>query len=133
MNKKKLTIKFPEGFMEAVSRRHYGAEHTKEEIKLAKQKIDKEYKKYNKNRDKLDLLYIEWDEKNIESYFQQPIWYNAHRKRKRYMKNMEDSRRDMFYILTNFDGNGREQYCPYNSISADEIIDSFNDNYIKGK
>jgi len=44
---------------------------------------------------------------------------------------MRDSHRRMFYILTNFDGNGRENFCQYSSISANEIMDDFNGKYLK--
>lgn len=120
-----LHMELPEGFANALSRRHHGALHTEKEINLCKIKLDKLYKKYNKNKDKLKTIDIEWDEKNIESYFEEPIWYNAHKRRARYIKNMENSHRDMFYILTNFDGNGSETFCKYNSISADEVMDDF--------
>lgn len=128
--KRKLTMQLPEGFAQALSRRHHGADRSKEEIKEAKFKLDRLYKKYCKNKQKLDLLYIEWDEKKIEDYFQEPIWYNAHRRRARYEKNMKDCHRSMFYILTNFDGNGREKFCGHNSISADEIMDDFKGKYL---
>jgi len=129
---RKFSMDLPKGFVQALSRRHDGADRTKEEIKETKTKLDRLYKKYCKNSSKLDLLYIEWDEKNIEGHFMEPVWYNAHRKRKRYMQNMKASHRDMFYILTNFDGNGREDFCPHNSISADEIICDFNRKYLEG-
>ena len=129
--KRKLTMKLPEGFAQALNRRHNGADRSEEEIKEAKAKLDKLYKKYNKNKDKLDALWVEWDEKDIEAHFMEPIWYNAHRKKKRYENNMKDNRRSMFYILTNFDGNGREEFSPMNSISADEIMDDFNGKYLK--
>ena len=129
-----FSMKLPDGFAEALNRRHKGANRSIEEIKEAKARLDKLYKKYCKNKTKLYyLLDVEWDEKRIEDYFQEPIWYNAHRRRERYEKNMKDSRRRMFYILTNFDGNGREEYCSYNSISASDIMDDFNGKYLKGE
>lgn len=127
-------MKLPEGFAEALHRRHHGAKHTKEEIQKAKLMLDKLYKKYCKNKEKLNyLLDIEWEEKNIEDYFRESIWYNAHRRRERYEKNKLDSHRDMFYILTNFDGNGRESFDRYNSISADDIMWDFEQKYLEGK
>ncbi len=122
-----LHMELPDGFADALSRRHRGALHTEKEINLCKIKLDKLYKKYNKNKVKWDE--IDWD--TIENYFKEPIWYNAHTKRARYEKNMKDAHRDMFYILTNFDGNGTESFCKYNSISADDIMDDFT-KYLEG-
>ena len=83
-----FSMNLPEGFASALNRRHNGANHTKEEIQEAKKKLDKLYKKYNKNKGKLKLIYEYWDTMNIESHFMEPIWYNAHRRRKRYIKNI---------------------------------------------
>lgn len=129
---RKLKMELPEGFVESLKRKHEGADRTKEEIKICKTKLDKLYKKYNKNKDKLIAIDKEWEIKNIEDHFQESIWYNAHKRRKRYIKNMENSHRDMFYILTNFDGNGAEQFYKYNCITADEIIIDF-EKYLKGE
>ena len=129
--KRKLTMELPEGYVEALGRRHDGAEHTNKEIKICKIRLDKLYKKYNKNKEKLTLIDEEWNTKNIEDHFQEPIWYNAHKRRKRYIKNMEDCHRDMFYILTNFDGNGSEQFYRYDSLNADDIMYDFESKYIK--
>ena len=132
MKNRKLIMNLPEGFASALNRRHNGANHTNEEIKEVKNKLDKLYKKYNKNRDKLNYLYdVEWEEKKIEDYFMKPIWYNAHTKRKRYEKNMLDSHRQMFYILVNFDENGRESFDRHNSISAEDIMYDFEEKYLK--
>ena len=128
---KKLTMKLPKGLAESLCRRHNGANHTSEEIIKAKNRLDKLYKKYLKNKKKLDyLLDVEWEEKKIESYFREPIWYNAHRRRERYAKNKLDCHRDMFYILTNFDGNGRESFDKYNSISVEDIMWDFEQKYL---
>ena len=40
--KKKLKIEFPEGYREALNRRHNGADHTQEEIRECKKKLEKE-------------------------------------------------------------------------------------------
>ena len=131
---KKLSINIPEGYLNALNRRHNGATHTTEEIKECFKKLEKLFKKYNKNLGKLRYLYdVEWEEKQIEKHFMEPIWYNAHRRRKRYEKNIEECHRDMFYILTNFDGNGRERFCKHNSISPTEIYDDFCSKYLKEK
>ncbi len=120
-----LHMELPDGFADALSRRHRGELHTEKEINLCKIKLDNLYKKYNKNNGKLILIDQQWDSQNIESHFREPIWYNAHKRRARYIKNMENAHRDMFYILTNFDGNGSEEFCKYNSISAVGIMDDF--------
>ena len=131
MKNRKFTMNLPEGFASALYRRHNGANHTVEEIKKAKQRLDKLYKKYCKNKKKLDyLLDIEWEEKKIENYFRESCWYNAHRRRERYEKNKLDVHRMMFYILTNFDGNGRECFDRYNSISAEDIMYDFEEKYL---
>ena len=122
---RELKMELPEGFAQALSRRHYGANHILEEIKECKIKLDKLYHKYNKNKGKLKLIDEYWDTMNIESHFKEPIWYNAHKRRGRYIKNMEDCHRQMFYILTNFDGNGREEFSKYDCINVDDIIDDF--------
>ncbi len=127
-----LNMEVPENWKQGISRMFYGANHTLEEIKECKIKLDKLYRKYNKNKGKLKLIDEYWDTMNIESHFQEPIWYNAHKRRERYIKNMDGGRRDMFYILTNFDGNGSEEYCKYNSISANDIMYSF-EKYFKEK
>lgn len=134
MNNKPLTITFPKGFISSLQRRYNGAKHTFEEIKKAKKRLDKLYKKYLKNKKKLDyLLDVEWNEKKIESHFRESIWYNAHRRRERYEKNKLDAHRMMFYILTNFDGNGRECFDRYNSISAEDIMYDFESKYSNKK
>ncbi len=126
-----MEMHLPEGFVSALKRRHNGAVHTKEEIFIAKARLDKLYKKYNKNKTSLESIDKYWDTANIESHFRTPIWYNAHSRRKRYIKNMEDSWRDMFYLLTNFDGNGREEFSKYHCISAEEVINDFKNKYLE--
>lgn len=124
-------MKLPEGFAESLYRRHNGAIRSKKEIQEAQFRLNKLYKKYIKNKEKLKLIDEWWTISNIESHFQEPIWYNAHKRRKRYEENMKDSHRDMFYLLTNFDGNGREEFSQYYVISAEEIIEDFNTKYRK--
>lgn len=129
---RKLKMELPEGFVQALNRMYNGANRSREEIKKCQLKLNKLCKKYNKNRDKLALIDEEWDTENIEDYFREPIWYNAHKRRARYIKNMEDCHREMFYILTNFDGNGREEFSKYDCISVDDIMDDF-EKYLRRK
>jgi len=88
------------------------------------------YSRYKKASKKLDDLYEYWEREKVEDYFREPKWYNAHARRKRYMKELETCHRQMFHILVAFDGNGHEEFSPMNSIDAHEIMDDFNGKYL---
>lgn len=128
---KELSIEFPEGFVSALSRRHNGAKHTQKEIyevfstlKILKEDWDKWKARHHK------LLYVDWDEKEIEKHFREPIWYNAHRRLKSYEEMLSKLHRKMFHLLTNFDGNGGESFSSFGCISVEEIYSDFKEKYI---
>ena len=125
-----LSMTLPQSFVEALGRRHNG-DQSKTHTERAKglylmELLYKTYKKYSK---KLKLLDIEWEEKNIESFFMQPVWYNAHAKRKRYENKIKESRKRMFILLTTFDGNGGQEYSEFGCIGADETYEDFKQKY----
>lgn len=126
---KKLTINLPQGFVEAVNRRHNGRFVDEETRINGIVEMQLLYNNYKKNKVKLDYCEGDWwDEQKIESHFMKPKWYYAHRKRKLLMKKTKELHSKMFYLLVTTDGN-YETFDPYWCISAEEIFEDFNRKY----
>ena len=133
-DKRKLVMQLPEGFADALSRRHHGAIHTEKEILDCKELLDKEYKTYKKYKAKHDhLLNVEWDEKRIEANFGRPIFYAAHRKLKRYENKLCITHKFMFRLLTHFDGLYDQEFNQFHVISPDDIMYDFECKYLNLK
>lgn len=132
--KKKLSITFPNGFINALDRRHNGAKHTEEEIGKAFADIDLLYQKYKEVTQKLNYhLNIYWEEKEIEKHFNESRWYYAHKILKQLEFLQNELHKKMFYLLVNFDGNTEETFSQFSSISADDIYDDFKVKYLHKK
>ena len=89
------------------------------------------YTRYKKVRAMRDhLLEVEWDEYRIEQNYGTTLFYNAHRRLRRYEKEMRKLGELMFARLTTLDGNGGQgKWDPFWSWSVDEIADSFSKKY----
>lgn len=130
MRDKTFTMSLPSSFVENLSKRYNGRELPEEKIKLFKGKIDLFYSQYLKASNSLKRLWKFWKEKNVEGHYMETIWYNAHSRRKRYVKAKLEAHRSLFYTLLNADGNHKsfnENFC----ISAKEIKENFYVKYIK--
>jgi len=131
MEDKKLTIRFPEGFVSALNRRHNGMPHTREDIAKAFYIMTKLYERNKNFRKEEDyLLNVEWDKNKIEQHFRSKLWFNAHRRLKRYRKIILETHRAMFNLLVSFDGNPKEEFSEFGCISADEIFEDFKIKYM---
>lgn len=119
----------PIGFVQALKRRHDGKEHTKEEIDSTFRHIAELYRRNLKARERLDKLWKYWDDEDIESYFEEPKWYNAHSRRQKLEDEIKSTHRQMFMLLTYFDGNYGEEFSQFHCISADEIFEDFKGKY----
>ena len=115
-----------------LQKRVYGIKHTKKDIEKAYKLMKLLYNKFEKNNKKLDyLINIEWKEKEIESEYGGPIWNNAHNRRIRYENNKEKYNREMFRLLTTFDGI-YETFTPGYSMNPIELLEDFEYKYING-
>jgi len=130
----KLKMMLPEGFINALYKRHHGANYTKKEIEDTYKRLSYLYKRYCKNRDRENwLLDIFWEEEKIESYFGERKWINAHKRLRRCRDNKKKFHQYMFATLTNFDGNSGQEFCQYSVISPDEIMEDFESKYLDNK
>ena len=131
MANKQFKIKFPEGFIDSVNKRHNGTPHTHQEIARVFYVMTKIYNRNKEIRVKeKHLLFVEWKEKEIEKHFQSPIWYNANRRLDKYREIIKETHKEMFYLLTRFDGNSGEPFNQFDSISEEEIYEDFKIKYI---
>lgn len=129
----KLVMNLPEGFVEMLNGQRNGRPHNSIVISESYHRMKYLYDRLLKYREKLELLYVEWDEKNIESYFRMPIWYNAHRRLARYEDIIEDCHRQMFYLLTKLDGNSGIPFVRHEVWDADTIWEDFKEKYTDGR
>jgi hypothetical protein len=125
-----LKLDMPKGLVSMISKRHNGNQNLDNE-KRAKawylmQKLYDDYQKY-KNKEN-NLLFVEWDEKQIEKHFGKPIFYNAHKRLRNYRDKLESIWKEMFFILTNMDGIN----CGFDSsvIGPEEIYLDFKSKYV---
>ena len=126
MSKDKLTMELPQGYVNALSRRHHGAPHIKSEIEETYKRMQHLYKGYCRNRKRLDwILNVFWDKQEIERYYGTKRFYLAHKRLRYARENMEKFHRYLFATLTSFDGNSGQEYSQTGVISADEIMDDF--------
>lgn len=126
---KKFTMKLPEGYVEALHRRHNGSKPSKEFGKILITKMNLLYKEYTKIKSKLNyLLNVEWDEKRIEENYGTRKFYGAHIRLRNLEKKLKNLHSEMFYLLLKADGNS-ENFCQHSSISAEEVYEDFNSKY----
>jgi hypothetical protein len=125
-----LHIEMPRQLVGMISRRHNGNQNITND-KRAKswylmQKLYDDYKKYKEKEN--NLLFVEWEEKEIESHFGEPIFYNAHRRLRNYRDKLKSIWKEMFYILTSLDGIN----CGFDTsvISPEDIYHDFKSKYV---
>lgn len=131
-NQEKRELKLdnlPNGFLESLNRRHNGRNLNQEYILKLKERIDLFFSQWEKAQKRLNNLWRFWDDKNVEQHFQEPIWYNAHSRRKLYEKQIKDAHEKLFYTLLLADGNN-ENFNVHTCISPIEIKDDFYRKYI---
>lgn len=129
----KLIFKMPKEFVRALNRRHNGDQNRSHSDRArAYYLMEGFYKEYLKWKNKeINLLDIEWEEKEIEKHFESNLWYNAHRRLKRYRNNKILAWKRMFTLLLEMDGNS-ESFSEHHCISADEIYYDFKEKYTLG-
>jgi len=129
-----LKINLPIDFISGLDRRHNGTPHTQEEIKSTEKLLRNNYKILQEYRKKLEhLLNIEWEERDIEGHYGEPIFYGAHRRLRRYEKIIKEKHKVMFALLTHFDGNYNQEFSEFGVISPDDIMNDFKRKYLKGE
>ena len=114
----------PPDLLLALSRRHKGRQLPHDDIMQAHLQMQVLYHKYLSTQKKLDyLLEVEWEEKRIEEHYEDSIWYNHHRRLRKYEKELKELHKNMFYVLLSCDGN----YEPFDfgSLTVNEIIGDF--------
>ena len=57
-------------------------------------------------------------------------WYYAHRRLKELQNLQKELHKQMFYMLTSFDGNDGESFSQFHCISAEEIYEDFKRKYL---
>lgn len=128
---KELKMYIPKEIAVALSRCHNGREDiTNEEILDAISKMNFLYEAYKKASEKLNYCEdVWWEKMKIESYFKEPRWYYAHRKRKALETKVKELHKEMFYLMVHTDGN----YEPFGSgaMWADDIHSNFTRKYLK--
>jgi len=129
--KKKLILQLPEGFIDAVNRRHHGRVLPMIDRVNLISEMNNLYSEYQKVIKKYDYCGGDWwDENKIESHVFSQKWYYAHRKLKKLENIKNELHQKMFYVLLSADGN-YETFDKYSCISANEIFEDFNSKYNK--
>lgn len=129
MEPEELKFNLPDEYVEALRRRHDGRKLEPAMIAGFKERMDHYWLLHCKAGKSLEKLWKFWDKKNVEDHFEQPIWYNAHARRKKYTETMLKNHRAMFYLLLQADGN-YEEFSQYHCISAEEIKYDFYKKYV---
>ena len=123
-----LTISLPESYVSALRRRHHGRELPAERVAELTERMKMFYTQWQKAKKRLDNLHIFWDTANVEAYFREPKWYNAHARLRRYEREVKEAHRGMFCTLLAADGNS-ESFDSFWCIGAEDIYADFMSKY----
>lgn len=124
-------MELPKEYVEALGRRHNGRDLSESQILSHKERIDLFWDQYVKAKRSLKKLWKFWDEKDVEGHYGQTMWYNAHSRRKKHEKSIEDAHKSLFYELLLADGNsGSGTFNKFFCLSAEEIRDDFYRKYV---